>query len=142
MGLYRKITSLFLPSKTTDPLTEEEKNLRWQWLQQDMGEFVFEEDGFRYPFKERDEKLKYSDIDRISGYKLDLMTTDEICMDIFVGEWKITFSESDRGWYQLQTRLKTAFPSIPDNWDVQIMQPPFATTFTVLYEREAPDAGN
>jgi hypothetical protein len=64
------------------------------------------------------------------------MATDEICMDIFSGEWKVTFSESVQGWYQLLAKLKMVFPSIPDNWDGQIRQPPFATNYTVLYERE------
>jgi hypothetical protein len=64
------------------------------------------------------------------------MTTDEICLDISTNGWKITYSESVPGWYQFVAKLKQAFPAIPDNWDGQIMQPPFATNYTVLYERE------
>jgi hypothetical protein len=63
------------------------------------------------------------------------MTTDEICLDIFVGSWKITYSESLPGWYQLLIKLQQVFPSIPANWDGHIMQPPFAANHTVLYKR-------
>ena len=136
MGIFQEIVSLFPVSRDNVPLTEEEKTFRWQQLQEDPGQIIYEEDGFRYPFRGRDEKLKYSDIERITGYKLDLMATDEICMDIVAGEWKFTFSESLPGWCQLLTRLKAAFPSIPDNWDREIIRPPFATNFTVLFERE------
>lgn len=136
MSFYRKITSLFQPSKNTVSFTEAEKALRWQLLQEDMGEFVFEEDGFRYPFKEHAEKLKWADIERIVAYKLDLMATDEVCVELFSGNWKITFSESLPGWYQFVKKLNMAFPSLPDDWDWQITKPPFATNYTVLYERE------
>ncbi len=136
MSFYKKLASLFVRSSTTASLTEVEKNLRWRRLQDDVGQFIYEDDGFRYPFKDHDEKLNWADVERITGYKMDLMTTDEICMEIFSGDWKYSFSESTPGWYQLLVKLKIVFPSIPDNWDGKIMLPPFATNFTVLYERE------
>jgi hypothetical protein len=101
----------------------------------DTGRFVFEPDGFYYPFKKHVEKLNYVDIDRIVAYKLDLFTTDEICMDIFSGDWIITFSESLSGWHRLLENLSAAFPTIPENWDNQIMFPAFATNYTILFER-------
>lgn len=136
MSFYRKITSLIQPSKNIVSFTEAEKALRWQQLQEDLGEFVYEEDGFRYPFKEHDEKLKWTDIERIVAYKPDLMTMDELCVELFSGNWKITYSESLPGWYQFVKKLNMAFPSLPDDWDWRIIQPPFATNYTVLYERE------
>jgi hypothetical protein len=136
MGYFRKITALVQPSKGTVSFAEAEQALHWQRLQEDLGEFVYEEDGFSYPFKEHAGKLPWSEIERIVAYKLDQMTTDEICLDISTNGWKITYSESVPGWYQFVAKLKQAFPAIPDNWDGQIMQPPFATNYTVLYERE------
>ena len=136
MGLYRKIADLFRLPIPTNAITNTEQVLQSQQLQEDPGKFIYEDDGFLYPFKDRDEKLKWAAIERIVGYKLDLMTTDEICLDIFSGSWKITYSESLPGWYQLLIKLQQVFPSIPANWDGHIMQPPFATNYTVLYERE------
>jgi hypothetical protein len=135
MNLLQKLTSLF-HRPATAPLTHAEATARWQNLQEDPGKFIFEADGIRYPFKEHDEKLKWTDIERITAHKLDLFTIDEIRIDIFSGEGKITFSESIPGWHRLLTQLKTIFPSIPENWDGEITQPPFATNFRVLYERE------
>ncbi len=136
MGFYRKITSFLQSSKTTASFTDAERALRWQQLQDDPGKFIYEADGFRYPFKERDEKLNWSAIERIVAYKEDWMTVDEICLDILSGGWTITFSESLPGWYQLLIKLKQVFPAIPENWDGEIIQPAFATNYTVLYERE------
>ncbi|HLZ86469.1 MAG TPA: hypothetical protein VKQ52_04500, partial [Puia sp.] len=38
---------------------------------------------------------------------------------------------------QLLDRIKMVFPAIPDGWDWDVAMPPFATNYTVLYEREA-----
>ena len=114
----------------------EDPNLRWQRLQADMGKFIYEEEGIVYPFTDGTQKIKWTEIERIAGYKADLMTTDEIRMDI---QWKglsWTLTEETPGWYQLLKRLAVAFPSIPEGWDWDIVQPPFATNYTVLYERE------
>jgi hypothetical protein len=134
LGFLHKIVSLFSPPKKAADLTQAQIG-NCQALQADKGAFEYEDDGFRYPFKEYNEKIAWVDIERITGYKKDLMTTDEICMDDFEGEWKVTFSASLPGWYYLLTKLKSAFPAIPDDWDGQVMWPAFATNFTVLYER-------
>lgn len=136
MSFYRKIPSLVQPAKNTISFTEAEKALRWQQLQEDKGQFVYDEDGFHFAFKEHDEKLRWVDIEQIVAYKRDLMTIDEICLDIVMGGWTITFSESLPGWNQFLLKLKAAFPSLPDNWEHQIVHPPFATNYTVLYERK------
>ena len=136
VDFYRKIASFFQPSIKVLPLTEAEKSLLRQQLREEMGQFIYEEDGFRYPFKEHDDKLKWSSVERIVAYKLDLVATDEICLDILSDGWKITYTESLAGWYVLLAKLKEAFPAIPDNWYVQVMHSPFATNYTVLYERE------
>jgi len=136
MSFYRKITSLLQSSKTTVSFAEAEQALRWQQRQEDPGKFEYGEDGFSYPYKDGPEKIKWTEIERIVAYKEDRITFDEMCLDLFWKGQKWTITEETPGWYQFLKRLVTAFPTIPDNWDGQIAQPPFATSFTVLYERQ------
>lgn len=135
MSVYQKIATLFQSSKTTVSFTAEEQALRWQLLQSDPGNFEYEEDGFTYTFKEGAEKIQWTEIDRVVAYKADRLTVDVICLKILWRgmEWMIT--EDTPGWSQFLKRLAIAFPSILDNWDDQIAQPPFATSYMVLYER-------
>ncbi len=112
-----------------------ESAVRWKRLQEDIGPFVYEEDGFSYPFASGYGKIRWAEVDRIVGYKADLLTTDEIYLGIYCKEWYCQFSESTPGWYPFIDRLKLAFPAIPDGWDWDVAMPPFATNFTVLYER-------
>ena len=84
MGVFRKIEDLL---KKTDDKTmsysDAEKALRLKQLQEDLGKFNYESDGFTYEFETGLEKIRWSDILRIEAYKLDRLTTDEICLDIF-----------------------------------------------------------
>ncbi len=115
---------------------EAERALRLKQLQEDTGGFVYEDDGFSYPFKDEVGIVRWADIERIVGYKADSLTADDICMDLFWKDWRWTITEDTPGWYRFLAKLKEIFPTIPDNWDGQMMHPPFATNYTVLYERE------
>jgi hypothetical protein len=136
MSFYRKITSFLRPSSDAVSSKNAKGSLRWQKLQEDLGKFVYEGDGFTYPFNKQISKLRWADIERLVVYKLDLFATDEICLNIFSDGRKITWSESTPGWYQFIAKLQLIFPAIPDNWDGKIVKPPFAANYTVLYERE------
>jgi hypothetical protein len=98
--------------------------------------FTFEEDGFVYPFKSGRAKIKWAEIERLEGYKRDRMTVDDICMDVTWGGRNATFSEEMPGWKKLQKEISKIFPEVPANWERKIRRTPFATTYTVLYERE------
>ncbi len=136
MGFYRKISSLFNnPSKVTIPFTEGERTLKWQQILQDMGNFVYEEDGFTFSFKDGPQKILWAEIERLVAYKVDLMTTDEICMDIFWNGWRTTITEETPGWYQFVERTKVVFPNTPANREGEITHPPFVRNEMVIYER-------
>lgn len=134
MGFYRKITSLIKESSTIISFSEAERALRLKQRQEEQGGFRYEEDGFCYPFKDGVEKISWTVIERIVAYKADRLTTDEICLDIFWKDWKWTITEDTPGWYTFVAKLKEVFPTIPDDWDNQIIQPPFASNCVVLYD--------
>jgi len=79
----------------------------------------------------------WTDISRIQTYKLDLLTTDCICLLFGVGstdEQPVQISEEWKGFSELLVGLPRAFPSIPANWYAEVMTPAFGTNLTVLYE--------
>jgi len=116
-------------------MAQEDAKQRWQRLQDDIGAFEYEEQCFHYPFENGASVIHWADVNRIVGYKLDLMTTDEICLELHIGDRAVRFSESTPGWYQFLDRLQVVFPTIPRGWDLDIIQPPMATNYTFLYER-------
>lgn len=119
--------------------SEQEAKLRWQRLQGEIGSFDYDEEGFSYPFETGTSVVRWREVDRIVGYKLDLFTADEVCIELHVGDRAIRFSESTPGWYQFLGRLKKVFPAIPDGWDWDVARQAFAANYTVLYEREGGD---
>lgn len=115
--------------------TEAKRSVNFRQQLLDLGGFVYEEDGFTYQFRDGVEKIKWIAIERLEAYKVDLMTTDEIRVNIVYGEYQFTITEETPGWYQFVARTKEVFPTIPKDWDSVITNPAFATNFMVLYER-------
>ncbi len=101
----------------------------------DLGNFSYRADGFTYQFDTGRKKVKWQDIERLIAYKADLMTTDEIRLDIVCNDFQTTITEETPGWYQFVEKTKTVFPSLADNWDNEITQPAFKTNLIVLYDR-------
>jgi hypothetical protein len=69
------------------------------------------------------------------AYKADLMTIDEIRMDIVWNNLQFTITEDTPGWYQFAVNTKKVFTSIPEDWDFKITQPAFAENRMVLYQK-------
>ncbi len=101
--------------------------------QADLGAFQYTNDGFIYTRGDFTKTLKWLDITEINVYKKDLMTIDEIRMEVAYGDKCFEISEEVPGWYQFVIRTKEIFPSIPKNWDFEIIQPSFATNSKTIY---------
>lgn len=147
MTILKKILNLFSPEDNTcklSPISDESKK-RFDVKFNDLGKFTYEEDGFIFQFKSEKQKIKWTDIERLIAYKKDLLTSDEICLDIIYNNWQITITEETPGWYQFVEKLKFVFPNIPKNWDTEIVDLAFATNLTILYQRadrEMPNENN
>ena len=85
--------------------------------------------------------VRWTDVGRIQTYKIDLMTTDCICLlfESRSGQAPLQVSEEWKGFSELFDALTTAFPSIPPNWYREVMTPAFQTKRTVLYELHGSD---
>lgn len=73
------------------------------------------------------------DITKVVGYKRDLITVDEVRLDLtFRSGAQISVSEDQPGFAALVGSLCSAFPSI-SGWEQKIVGPAFAANCTVLY---------
>ena len=122
-------------NKSIDKQSSEEENKKFQIRYDDLGMFVYEEDGFIFQFDSGPKKIKWESIEKIVAYKIDLMTTDEVRMDIVYGDYQFTITEETPGWFQFIIKTRSVFPTITKDWDTKILFPAFATNYTVVYER-------
>lgn len=83
--------------------------------------------------------VRWADVARIQTYKLDLVTTDCICLlfESRSGGEPTQVSEEWKGFADLFGPLTAAFPTIPKDWYTEVMQPAFETKRTVLYDAHA-----
>lgn len=140
MNSLKDIFRFFISQKRTNVSNaSDEKGKSFDTKYNDPGKFKYEEDGFTFQFPSMQEKIKWADVERLIAYKRDLITTDEICLDIIYNNQQLTITEETPGWYQFIKKMKLAFPAIPANWDGEIIHPAFATNLIILYQREDRD---
>lgn len=80
--------------------------------------------------------VRWPDVTRIQAYKLDLVTTDCICLLFEFGPSRapVQLPEEWPGFQDLFGPLARRFPAIPESWYVDIMTPAFESKHTVLFE--------
>ena len=102
----------------------------------DNGLFKYNPRGFTISLTEPKD-INWSDIQSIFAYKVDLMTTDQICIDVFC-DYQISFrvTEETPGWFVFIERLKEQFPTIEEDWNINVAHPAFETNLTLIYDRE------
>lgn len=93
------------------------------------------EDGFSINLPTGIKTVLWKEIEEIHAYKADMMTYDEICMDIHLSESILTISEETLGWDLLVSALYSVFPSITKNWETLIIKPAFTTNEIILYKK-------
>jgi hypothetical protein len=112
-------------------------NMNFGELKADIGIFEYYNTGFIVHFENNIIKIEWSSIKALYGYKVDLFTVDEICLDIFYEiEKQIRITEETKGWYIFLEKLQIQFPQIKKHWEIEIAFPAFETNFTLLYEFE------
>lgn len=79
-------------------------------------------------------RLPLPDIDRVTFYKRDEITTDLICCDIIAGDATWSFHEEVAGWDLLLRHLQK-LPLFRADWYEAVSQPPFALSEIVAFSR-------
>jgi hypothetical protein len=77
----------------------------------------------------------WEQVTEIIAYKQDLLTTDEICLDIVLPGFMFTLTESDAEWDVLTKSMEETFPSIDADWFSKVMLPAFATNAMTIYKK-------
>lgn len=94
-------------------------------------------DGFRVGTADSD-LVPWASVRRISTYKLDLLTTDEIRLlveyDGPLASMEMQVSEEQLGFEQFKSFVETYF-RFPSNWWGAVMKPPFERKESVLFVR-------
>jgi hypothetical protein len=112
-------------------------NMTFEELKADIGIFEYYNTGFIVHFENNVIKIEWLSIKALVGYKVDLFTVDEICLDIFYEiEKQIRITEETKGWYIFLEKLQIQFPQIKKHWEIEIAFPAFETNLTLLYEFE------
>jgi len=79
-------------------------------------------------------QLPLSDIEKVTFYKRDEITTDLICCDVAMAGTVRTFHEELGGWDLLLQHLYK-LPGFQTDWYAAVSQPAFETSETVAFSR-------
>jgi len=103
----------------------------------DLGIFNYNEAGFSMTFEQTYNEYNWDDIKTIYGYRVDLVTYDEICLDLFTNDnKKFTIAESTPGWFQFTNRLDDNISSIKPDWYREIANSVFEINMTLIYDKQ------
>ena len=131
---YFNPNSRFLPKQKDNykRLSEEE----FMELYNSNGIFSYNLKGFELPINEKPIKIDWNEINKLTAYKTDLLTTDEICLFVQAEKGKqFEITESTKGWFQFIEKTKEQFPSISKTWEIEIANPAFERKESELYNR-------
>lgn len=105
--------------------------------QDELGIFEYSENGFKITDENSSNTYEWNNIETVLAYKIDLLTYDEICIDVYTDDLnKFTISESTWGWFQFISRLSENIKAIQIDWYINITNPAFETNLTLLYDKK------
>ena len=79
-------------------------------------------------------QLPLTDIQKVTFYKRDELTTDLICCDVEARGQTWFFHEEAEGWDEFLHYLER-LPSFRKDWYEAVVQPPFAASETIAFAR-------
>lgn len=112
------------------------QKMAFEKIFKDLGAYKYEMDGFTFTYNKTVKKINWEDITQINVFKTDRFTEDRIEMEIIYGADILTTTEDIPGWFQFVIKLKEVFPTIPKDWDINIIKPPFAENYTTIYRKQ------
>lgn len=100
----------------------------------DTGIFQYVDTGFNFTDKDQIIFVAWTDIETIFAFKRDLMTVDELNIEVFLkNNMRIRLTEEIDGWFQFIRKIKEVFPSIDKEFDTKLIFPAFETNLTLVY---------
>tara|TARA_R110002072_G_scaffold302501_1_gene485951 strand:+ start:92 stop:622 length:531 start_codon:yes stop_codon:yes gene_type:complete len=92
-------------------------------------------DGFKIILNEDITQFKWTEIEKLTGFKVDRLTVDDICLKIESNNKTAFATEEFEGWRNFIDRILIEFPLIDKNWEGIIAKPAFERNETELYNR-------
>lgn len=99
------------------------------------GDFQYTQDSFALTRIAPETFYKWNEIEEITANKLDLMTTDEVRLNISFSSMVLTISEEMPGWPLFIEKLMNTLPGIAGDWEEKVIETPFAANTTIIYKR-------
>jgi hypothetical protein len=100
----------------------------------DTGVFQYVATGFNFSDKDQTIFVAWTDIETIFAFKRDLMTVDELNIEVFLkNNIRIRLTEEIDGWFQFIIKIKEVFPIIDKEFDTKLIFPAFETNLTLVY---------
>lgn len=102
----------------------------------DLVNFIFYEDGFSTKFDKIPKFYKWTEVEEIIVYKVDLIAEDLICIELFFKDKKLLFNEDSQGWDEFLDRMHHYFPQINQNWQFDVVKPAFARNEMTIFRSD------
>jgi hypothetical protein len=96
----------------------------------------YTDDGFHITTNNKEHFYRWNDIQSITAYKADLLTCDDLRLDIDFGELVLTFSEDMAGWSEFIEILPQKLPGIKVDWENHVIQRPLVANSTLIFTKE------
>lgn len=80
--------------------------------------------------------VKWCEIEKIVAFKKDLLTYDQICLEIYSNKKQFYCSEDFDGWNDFVKELNNQLPRLDKNWIRKVSQPPFEKSRTTIFSKE------
>ena len=79
-------------------------------------------------------RIECQDISSIAAFKRDMLTLDDIWFQLDTEQGHVLVCEEQPGFKDWEAAVCEQFPAVA-GWQQQVVLPPFAENFTVLYSR-------
>ena len=80
-------------------------------------------------------QFQWSEIEKLTGFKVDQFTIDDICLKIESNNKTAYVTEEFQGWRNFMNKILNEFPQIDKNWEGIMTKPAFKRNETELYNR-------
>ena len=107
----------------------------WSKKKKRIEKIELTENGFKVIYDEEITQFKWLEIEILTGFKVDRLTIDDICLKIESNNKTAYATEEFEGWRNFMNRLLNEFPQIEENWEGIIAKPAFERKETELYNR-------
>jgi len=79
--------------------------------------------------------IKWDEIEKIDAFKRDLLTEDQICLEIHVDKKQFYCSEDFNGWIEFEKELQIRLAELDKNWLSKVLQPPFEESRITIFPK-------